>query len=79
MSWVSAEALFETVDEELKIWNRSELESGMGMENRSLSALAKRNHRIRARHDQGFSVTDLMELYDLSERQVLRIIAQEKG
>jgi hypothetical protein len=77
-NWVSADALFESADEELKIWNRSDLESHIGMENRSLSALAKRNHRIRARHDQGLSVEDLMAAYDLSQRQVLRIIAQER-
>lgn len=81
MPWHSAEVLFDRAEEELKIWNRADVDRDLGSENRShgaTSAIATRNRAIRAQHDNGATLSDLMEAYDLSQRQVLRVLSQRR-
>jgi len=78
MPWVSADVLLEPVEEELKIWNRAEIERDLGAANRSEGATShiyRRNIQIRADHLNGATLAGLMEGYALSQRQVLRILA----
>lgn len=82
MPWTSANALFEQVEEEYKVWDRSELDRVLGFDRQSVGRreqIAKRNSTIRAQHDRGVSVEGLIELHHLSERQLLRIIQQGRS
>lgn len=76
MPWISADVLTEEpVEEELRIWNRADLERPRPNGNaHTRGATTERNIRISKRFIEGVTVEALARAEDLSERTVRRIV-----
>lgn len=74
MGWMSADVLIEEpLEEELRIWNRADLEQPKRNAH-TRESTAERNAAICDRFHRGDSVEALSMAFDLSERTIYRIV-----
>ncbi len=75
MGWMSADVLSEEpVEEELRIWNRADLERPSKRNAHTRAETTERNIRISRRFIEGVTVEELARAEDLSERTIRRIL-----